>query len=363
MVKSIWRKFDFWLFGTVVILSLFGIVMIQSAIAGNIELSGYVNRQVTFVSIGMAVIILFALINYQYWASITKLMYIFAVGFLVVIFVVGEARFGSARWFETGLFSIQPSELAKIILVLVMADYFAKSWEQPKDFGWVLKSFVLMMGVVVWIILQPNLSTSIVIMVLWFAFLWISGLPPKYLIWFAVIGIVVGLLFFQFVMEDYQKTRITQFLVPDPTARHGNTYNVDQALISIGSGGLFGQGYGQGSQVQLRFLKVRHTDFIFSAMAEEFGFVGTTVVILLLLFVIVRCFVIAQQASDQFGALIAFGFGVLMVFQMAVNIGVNMNVIPVTGLTLPFISYGGSSILSLSLGIGLVESVAVRRST
>ncbi len=205
MVKSIWRNFDFLLFGTVVILSLFGIVMIQSAIAGNIDLSGYVNRQVTFVLIGIAVIILFALINYQYWASITKLMYVFAVGFLVVIFIVGEARFGSARWFETGLFSIQPSELAKIILVLVMADYFAKSWEQPKDFNWVFRSFVLMMGVVVWIILQPNLSTSIVIMSCGSHFCGSAVCrqntdlvcSDRHCCW---------LVFFPFVMEDYQKT-------------------------------------------------------------------------------------------------------------------------------------------------------------
>jgi len=132
-------------------------------------------------------------------------------------------------------------------------------------------------------------------------------------------------------------------------------------LITIGSGGWFGQGYGQGTQVQSRFLKVRHTDFIFAAMAEEFGFIGTSLVIGLLIFIIVRCLRAARMASDQFGALIAYGFAVLIFFQAAVNIGVNLNVIPVTGLTLPFISYGGSSLLSLVLGIGLVESVLAHR--
>ncbi len=155
--------------------------------------------------------------------------------------------------------------------------------------------------------------------------------------------------------------RILNFIFPDPNSRHGNSYNVEQALISIGSGGLFGMGYGHGTQVQLRFLKVRHTDFIFSAMAEEFGFIGTVLVISLLVFVIYRCFRIARESQDLFGALIAYGIGILMFFQTAVNIGVNLNVIPVTGLVLPFISYGGSSLLSTVLAIGLVESVALRR--
>ncbi len=364
MLKVNWRKFDFWLFGSVVLLSIFGIMMIQSAIAGSIELQDYDQRQVVFALLGMAVILVFAAINYQYWAALTRLMYIFIVGFLVVIYVYGVARFGSARWVDTGLFTIQPSELAKIIIILVLANYFASSWDQPRDLHWLGLSLALTGGVVIWIVLQPNLSTSIVILVLWFSFLWVSGLPPKFVLIFGIVGAILGVAFFLSpFMEGYQKLRIVQFLFPDRQARHGNTYNVDQALISIGSGGLFGQGYGYGTQVQLRYLKVRHTDFIFSAIAEEFGFVGTTLVVLLLVFMIVRCFIIAQQAADRFGGLIAYGFGVLMAFQTIVNIGVNLNVLPVTGLTLPFVSYGGSSMISLALGIGLVESVALRRST
>jgi rod shape determining protein RodA len=150
------------------------------------------------------------------------------------------------------------------------------------------------------------------------------------------------------------------FIFPDPRATYGDNYNVDQALITIGSGGLFGQGYGHGTQVQLRFLKVRHTDFIFSAMASEFGFVGTILIIAFLVFVIFRCFRAASLARDAYGAYIAFGFGFLLFFQTAVNIGVNLSVIPVSGLTLPFISYGGSSLLTLTVGIGLIESVIAR---
>jgi rod shape determining protein RodA len=261
---------------------------------------------------------------------------------------------------DTGLILIQPSELAKIIMILVLADFFATNSNKPKNLQWVIKSFIMTFGVVIWILLQPNLSTSIVIFVIWAAMLWISGLPPKYLFGFFGVIIIGGASLFPF-LQEYQQKRIIQFIAPDPNATQGDIYNVEQAAVTIGSGGLLGEGYGHGTQVQLRFLKVRHTDFIFSAMAEEFGFVGTTVVIGLLAFVIIRCFRAARLAVDQFGSLIAYGFAILIFFQTIVNIGVNLNILPVTGLTLPFISYGGSSLISLVVGIGLVESVVSRR--
>jgi rod shape determining protein RodA len=355
-----WRQFDYWLFGTVTILSIFGIIMIRSAVAGSIEIIDSPNRQTYFVLAGLVIILITAAIDYHLLGNMARFMYVFAVVSLVVIYVYGQARFGSARWLDTGIILIQPAELAKIIMVIVLADFFARHQNEKHDLIWVAKSAAMTFGVVVWILLQPNLSTSIVIIVLWFAMLWISGLPPKYLLLFVILGVVFALILFP-LLEPYQQLRIINFIFPDPTARHGNSYNVDQALITIGSGGWFGMGYGHGTQVQLRFLKVRHTDFIFSAMAEEFGFIGTVMVIGLLVFVIYRCFRVASQAQDMFGALIAYGIGILMFFQTAVNIGVNLNVIPVTGLVLPFISYGGSSLLSTVLAIGLVESVALRR--
>jgi rod shape determining protein RodA len=293
-------------------------------------------------------------------------MYIIAIGMLVGIYVLGEAAFGSTRWFQIGIINIQPSELVKIIMIIVLAGYFSRSIDQTKNLLWIGKSALMTFGVVIWILLQPNLSTSIVVIVTWFAMLWISGLPIKYIILFGLLGILLfGLILILIIsgievpfIQGYQITRVVNFLFPDPNARHGDTYNIEQALITIGNGGLFGAGYGGGTQVQLRFLKVRHTDFIFSAMAEEFGFIGTTLVIALLVFVVIRCLVVARKAADPFGSLIAYGIAILIFFQMAVNIGVNLNVLPATGLTLPFISYGGSSLISLVLGIWLVESVA-----
>lgn len=333
--------------------------MIRSAVAGNTELAGYVTRQIIFVSIGLVVIIVTAVVDYHYWSSITKVMYAFTFVLLIIVFVTSKARFGAARWIETGLVSIQPAELAKVVIILVLADYFAKTQREPHDLKWILKSLIILGGFVVWIILQPNLSTTIVLFVIWFALIWVAGLDPKYIFIFLTIGVIGGIVAFP-LLEPYQQERIISFIIPDPNATYGNRFNVEQALISIGSGGLLGQGYGHGSQVQLRFLKVRHTDFIFSAMAEEFGLVGTVIVMALLIFVIIRCLRAGRLASDTFGALISYSFGILMFFQAAVNIGVNLQLLPVTGLTLPFVSYGGSSLLSMILGVGLVESVVLR---
>jgi rod shape determining protein RodA len=356
-----WRYFDFWLLGAVAVLTIFGITMIRSAIAGNIELAtlNLVNRQLIFALLGFAVIVLTAMIDYHLWASISRILY-FGMGFvLFVLFVAGAVLFGSARWFDTGVILIQPSELAKIVMIVVLADFFSRNKDKIHELQWVGRSFLLTMAIVVWILLQPNLSTAIVIVVVWFALLWASGLRLKHLLLFGAGAIILPFASFPF-LANYQQGRILNFLFPDLTARHGDIYNIQQALITIGSGGLFGQGYGHGSQVQLRFLKIRWSDYIFSAAAQEFGFVGIVILILLLFFVIYRCLRVARLARDNFGALIAYGVATLIAFQSLVNIGVNLKLLPATGLTLPFVSYGGSSLLSILAGIGLVESVILR---
>ena len=361
MTETNWRHFDFWLLGAVAVLTIFGITMIRSAVAGNIELeeANIVQRQLIFAVAGFVVVFITAAIDYRLWSSISRPMYIVTAVFLAVLTIAGQALYGSARWFDTGVILIQPSELAKIVVILVLADFFARNQDKLESLIWIGRSFIYTLGIVVWILLQPNLSTSLVILVIWFALLWASGLRIKHLLLFIGVGIVAPFASFPFLV-DYQKQRIINFLFADPNARHGETYNIEQALISIGSGGLFGQGYFQGSQVHLRFLKVRWSDFIFAGSAQEFGFVGMVVLILMLTFVIYRCLRVARIASDTFGALIAYGVATLLAFQAMVNIGVNLKLLPATGLPLPFISYGGSSLLSLLLGIGLVESVALR---
>jgi len=358
---SSWRHFDFWLLGAVALLVIFGITMIRSAVAGNIELAelNLVQRQLIFALIGFGIILSAAAIDYHLWASLSRSLYIGAFALLMILFIVGAAFYGSARWFDTGIILIQPSEIAKIVLILTLANFFSRNIDRIGDPRTILSSLAFTMGITIWILLQPNLSTSIVMIVIWFAMLFASGLSWKYLAAFAGAAIVIPVAAFPFLV-DYQQRRIMNFLFPDPNASYGETYNLQQALIAIGSGGWFGQGYGHGSQVQLRFLKVRWSDFIFSSMAQEFGFVGVVIVMAVFVFVIYRILKAARMSRDTYGALICYGVAAMLVFQAIVNMGVNLNLMPATGLTFPFISYGGSSLLSALLGIGLVESVILR---
>jgi rod shape determining protein RodA len=365
MKLETWRYFDFWLLGAVAVVIIFSIAMIDSAIAENPELieNDTVNRQIIFAGIGFIVIILTTILDYHFWATIGRILYgVLAVFLAIVIFGGGEAEFGAARWINVGFAVVQPSELAKITIIVIMADFFARHQQRMGRLDWIARSILLTMGLVGLIIIQPDLSTSITLLVIWFALLFASGLPGKYILVFVVLAIILPIIGYPF-LADYQQQRVKNFLFTDPNARFGEEYNVRQAIITIGSGGWLGQGYGQGDQVQLRFLKVRHSDFIFAAISEEFGFVGATIVIAILLFIIYRCLRAARMAHDSYGALICYGVATLIAFQTLVNVGMNLKLMPVTGLPLPLISQGGSSLLSVMLGIGLVESVISRHKT
>lgn len=369
MLRDIpWRYFDFWLLGTVVLATAFGTTMIRSAVAGNEELLPLINRQIYFALAGLVLIFIVAAIDYQFWMAIYKPIFFVMSLLLFSLFLSAQAVFGAARWFQVGVLFVQPTEFAKIASILLLARYFDKTENRPRDLRWILGAFLWVMGLAIWILLQPNLSNVVVLMVILASLLWFNGMQVKDILIFGIVGfllvtIVVALSVAGVdvpFMQDYQQQRIVNFILPDPNATFGATYNVQQALIAIGSGGLFGQGYGHGTQTQLRFLKVRHTDFIFSAISEEFGLVGALFVIVVIVLVIWRCLRAAQKARDVAGMTIAYGVATLIFFQGMVNIGVNLNIVPVSGLPLPFISYGGSGLTSLMLGVGLVESVAMR---
>ncbi len=361
--STFWRHFDFWLLGAVIIALVFGVTMIRSAVAGNVSLADLVERQIIFGGIGFVVIILAAAIDYRFWSGAIVPMYIVIVVSLLLLFIVGATHFGATRWIETGLVSIQPTELAKMVVILALANFFDKNIESNKSWAWLLKSLAITIGVAGLIFIQPNLSNVIVIMVLWAAMAWVAGLQLKQVGILLLVVLVLGGVAFSFFLQPYQRDRITTFIFPPTNSSYGATYNVLQALAALGSGGWVGEGYGHGTQTQLRFMKVRHNDFIFSVIGEELGFVGALFVLILLGFIIYRCLRAARKARDPFGSMIAYGVAILIFFQAVVNIAVNLNLIPVTGIPLPFISYGGSGLISLMLGIGLVESVVLRHKT
>lgn len=364
-----WRNFDFLLLGAIVLAVAFGAAMIRSAVAGNEVLQPSILRQVYFAILGVVLIFLLASIDYRYWLALYRPIYIVILGFLVTLTGFGQSAFGAQRWFTVGVLFLQPTEFAKIAAIIILARYFEAVKDRPRDLRWVLGAIVWASGIIVMILLQPNLSNVMVLSVILAVMLWVNGIQVKHVAIAAGVGalalvsvIALSVLGVRIPgLQAYQQERIVNFVVPDPNDTYGNRYNVQQALIAVGSGGVFGQGYGHGTQTQLRFLKVRHTDFIFAASNEEFGLVGGVLIILILAVIVWRCVRAAQKARDVAGSMLALGVATLIFFQGAVNIGMNLNLLPVSGLPLPFISYGGSGLTALMIGIGLVESVVMRR--
>ena len=354
-----WRNFDFLLLGAIVLATAFGVAMIRSAVAGNDQLAPLVGRQIYFAIGGLIAIFIIAAMDYHYWLALYRPIYIVMMVLLIALFLSAQAVFGAARWFQVGVLFVQPTEFAKIVVILILARYFDNTQNEPRNIPWIVRAFLWVFFLMIWILLQPNLSNVIVIMVIFFALLWINGLDVRQLLIIGGSVLLLAVIVFPF-LQTYQQNRVLNFVRPQSNVSYGETYNVEQALIAIGSGGLFGKGYGHGTQTQLRFLKVRHTDFIFSAISEEFGLIGGILVILVEIFIVWRCVRAAQKARDVSGAMIAYGVAVLLFFQGMANIAVNLKLIPVSGLPLPFVSYGGSGLASIMLGVGLVESVVMR---
>lgn len=349
--------------------SAFGTVMIRSAIAGNEVLQPLVTRQVYFAILGVVLIFFLASIDYRYWIALYRPIHLVILGFLLTLTGFGQTAFGAQRWFQVGVLFLQPTEFAKIVALIILARYFDITRDHPRDLKWVIGAFLRGIWIIGLILLQPNLSNVMVLSVILAVMLWVNGIQIRHVITAAVVGFVLlGTVIALSVLgvkipglQAYQQERIVNFVVPDPNDTYGNRYNVQQALIAVGSGGVFGQGYGYGSQTQLRFLKVRHTDFIFAATSEEFGMAGGILIILTLGVIVWRCIRAAQKARDVAGSMLAIGVATLIFFQGAVNIGMNLNLLPVSGLPLPFVSYGGSGLTALMLAVGLVQSVVMRQ--
>jgi rod shape determining protein RodA len=365
---KIWRHFDFSLLGAVTLLIILGIAMIRSTTLTSIDpaVQQYTSRQIIYALVGAAILVVVSAIDYRLWSSIASGIYAVLIGLLLVVEAIGLTTFGATRWIDLGIVRLQPSELGKFLIALTLGHMIASNADQVGWFKFVLRTLVHIGVPIFLIFIEPDLSTCIIYIVIWLAMMWAAGLRWQHIAVFASTAAVVLPLGFLAILGtpalSYQADRIIHFVMPNPDSPtyQDAAYNINQALISIGSGGWFGQGYGHGSQVQLRFLKVRHTDFIFSAVSNEFGFVGAVVVILLLAFVIYRIFRAGQKARDRYGSLICYGIGAIVLYQSFFNIGMNMNLLPVTGLPLPFVSYGGSSLWTFLFGIGLVESVVLR---
>ncbi len=283
-------------------------------------------------------------------------IYAATLAMLGIIFVIGKVSGGSQRWLGAG--AVQPSELAKILVIVVLAKFLAEREEDLEKFSTILISLAIIAIPMLLIYLQPDLGTALTMIAIWAAMIWTAGIRLRHLTLLIATGIA-ALPVIWLNLEDYMRDRV--LLLINPQNDPDSYFNVRQALISIGSGGWTGKGLTQGTQSQLHFLRVRHTDFIFSVTAEELGLVGALVMMGLLVLILLRMLRIAGRSQDTFGRLIVAGIAGVVLFQSMVNIGMNLSLMPVTGIPLPFVSYGGSSFLTLIVGMGLVESVAMRR--
>jgi len=351
-----WRHFDYVLLIVTLLLIGLGITMIYSATSNTPELGKLPQRQIIYAVVGLALMGLTAAIDYRLLSSLSLVLYFITLGILVAVVIAGQTVVGARRWIDLGL-SIQPSELAKLLTIVVLARFLGDHEEDMHRWRYVLIAIAILIPPVVLIYLQPHLGTAVVLSIVGVVMIFMSGIRWFHAMVLGLAGAAVTPLLW-FSLEDYMRERVLVFLNPqnDPTA----SYNIEQALISIGSGGWLGKGLFHGSQSQLRFLRVRHADFIFSVIAEELGFVGTLILLLLLMIMLWRLLRIAEIARDSFGRLIVVGVATVIFTQSVINIGMNLKLLPVTGIPLPFVSHGGSSLVTLLLGLGLAQSVAMR---
>lgn len=353
------QNFDYVLLFTTILLIIFGVMMIASATRDVADLASRVNSQILYGIVSVGVVLVIAAIDYRLLTSTYLWIYGFIVAILAVVGILGvEGEAGAQSWVNFGVAGFQPSELAKMLLIIVLAQQLAVNAEHIEKLGTILKSLAFVAVPTFLIFIQPDLGITILILVMWFIMVWGAGMRWEHIALFAIIGLIVAPLIWS-QMEPYQRSRITVFISPESDP--DSFYNINQAMTAIGSGGWLGKGYMQGTQSQLRFLRVRHTDYIFAVIAEELGFVGALVVLSLIGVVLFRIIRAARRSPDMAGALICYGVATVIFFQTVVSIGMNIRVMPVTGLTLPFISSGGSSLVTLMFGVGLVESVVLRQ--
>ncbi len=358
---------DFPLLFCTVAATIVGVLMVFSATAGSrtgsaLTLDDFAVRQAIFGVIGLVLLIILARIDYRFFESFTLPFYLVTVGLLGLVMLMGVINFGSQRWLNIGLIPIQPSELAKLSLIVMLAKLLCDRERELNKIKWFIAAAALTLIPAVIVFAQPDLGTTIILCVIFLGLTVAAGVSWRIFALVSALTVPAAYAFWTWIIHDYQRERLLIFLHPesDPS---GAGYNIIQARITAGSGGLLGQGYMNGSQSQLAFIKVQYSDFIFSVVAEQFGFIGSVALILLLFIIVWRCIVVASRAPNLMGSLIAVGVATWIGMQIFINVGMNIGLMPVTGIPLPFISYGGSSLMSILLALGLVQSVAAQSST
>jgi rod shape determining protein RodA len=351
------ENIDWLLIGLLVLNSLLGVVMIYSSshyIAGNFHW-----RQLVFIGASLLALFLLLLVDYQ--VLMTFSFYFYGAVVFVLLMMLSFGQFISkGSWIKLRYFQVQPSELAKIAIILVLARLFAEYKKNQVISTAVLTSSGLVALPFILVALQPDLGTAVSFLPLLLGSLILAGLRRNAVIWILLLAFLAGIAGWSFYLKDYQKQRLATVVFPsrDP---QGAGYHILQSKIAIGSGGLLGKGFAHGSQSQLKFLPARHTDFVFSVIGEEFGFIGVVAILLLYYLFLWRLFRSAGKSRDRAGVYITFMVSLMFAFQLLVNVAMVIGIFPIVGIPLPLLSYGGSSLLANYLGVGLVLNVKMRR--
>jgi rod shape determining protein RodA len=353
----LFKKIDWQLALTVFFLILIGLTSLYSlSLDVNKELF---LKQSLFAIIGFVLMILFLFLDYRWFNNLANILYLISVILLILVLFFGTNLKGTTGWFTWKGLSFQPIELAKISIIIILAKFFEKNHTKKYSFSAYYQSFLIILPIAFLAFIQPDFGSAFIVFIIWFGMLWFFGINKKHLILLLIIFIIFSFLSWNFILQDYQKSRVLSFINPRSDLS-GAGYNTWQSIIAIGSGGLFGKGLGLGTQSLLNFLPVSEADFIFSSIVEQLGFFSVLIIITIFFIFFLRLYKIIKKTKDSFGAFIIFGLFLMFFFQTIINLGMAVGLAPITGLPLPFISYGGSFLIISLISIGIIQSIKTR---
>jgi rod shape determining protein RodA len=363
-VGAAWRAFDLQLVVYAALLVAIGLVMAYTNSVENgstpLEAGTTFTRGLMWAGIAAIVFVLTTMFDYRWLKTLSWPAYALQLGLLVLTLAIGDGVGNSARWITLGPLTFQFSELAKILMIIVLANYLAGRSQRLDSIRTILGACVLVAPPLALVMLQPDLGTSLVFAAILIGMLWMSGASMKWLAAIAAAVIAMVPIAWTYLLRDYQKERLTSFLNPKPDITDSG-YQLYQSQIAVGSGGWFGRGLTNGTQAQGDFLPVQSTDFVFSVLAEELGFIGAIVLFLLFILLLWRVLVAGWRSRDPFGTLFSAGIASMVLFQLFVNVGMVMGIMPITGIPLPFVTHGGASLVSIAVGLGILQSINIRQ--
>lgn len=360
-MRSHFRNFDWLLSAAVLILCAVGWLILFSVDMGG-QGSGFALKQGVFIGLGLVLMLAVSFLDIRILknhSSVLAIFYLVSVALLVALLIFGSKTRGTMGWFKFGGINFEPAELVKLIIVLVLAKYFSARHVEVFRARHIVISALYVLIPCFLVLRQPDMGSAIIFLIIWLGVVLLAGIKWRHLVIVFLGGALLAALAWGLILKPYQKGRVLTFLNPNKDPQ-GQSYNLIQSKIAIGSGGWWGKGLGQGSQGQLGFLPEKHTDFIFAVLAEEWGFLGVLFLIGIYAVFFWRLMKISLASHNNFFRLLAAGFALMVFAQTAVNIGMNLGLLPIAGLSLPFISYGGSNLLVNFLALGLIQNIAVQ---